>query len=233
MVLALVQARMSSSRLPGKVLADLDGEPMIVRQLARIAQAETVERTVVVTSVDPSDDVLVEALSSRGIEVFRGALEDVLGRYLAAAESLGAERIVRLTADCPLTDPNVIDAVVRAHDEREVDYASNVLQRTYPRGLDVESVTTAALRRVSDVATEREREHVTQGIYSRPDRFTLTSVVQQVDHSDLRWTVDTLADLSFVREVYTRLRSAGGLFASTDIYELLHRHPELRHSEAL
>ncbi|MGX1701279.1 cytidylyltransferase domain-containing protein [Microbacterium sp. NPDC055357] len=231
MVLALVQARMSSSRLPGKVLADLDGEPMIIRQLERINQAETVERVVVVTSVDPSDDVLVEALSSRGVEVFRGALADVLGRYLAAAESLGAEHLLRLTADCPLTDPDVIDEVVRAHGASDTDYASNVLVRTYPRGLDVESVTTAALRRVAEVATDQEREHVTLGIYRRPELFTLTSVVQPESRSDLRWTVDTPADLAFVREVYEQLRPRRGEFTSADVHELLARRPELSHRE--
>lgn len=227
MVVAVVQARMSSSRLPGKVLADVVGEPMILRQLARVRAAETVDRVIVATSLDASDDVLVSALEAAGVEVFRGSLADVLGRYLDAARRAGVDRVLRLTADCPLADPDVIDAVVRAHDD-QADYASNVLTRTYPRGLDVESVTTSALERVAAVASAEEREHVTLGIYRRPEEFGLVSVTQQEDRSDLRWTVDLPSDLEFVRAVYAELLPSAPQFRSSEIYALLERRPDLR-----
>lgn len=226
---ALVQARLSSKRLPGKVLADLCGEPMILRQLRRVAAAELVDRVVVVTSTDPSDDTLVDVLAAHGVETFRGPLDDVLARYIAAAESVGADRVIRVTADCPLIDPDVIDAVIHAHESSGSDYASNVLDRTYPRGLDVESVAVSALRRIAGSADAFEREHVTAGIYRRPAEFSLTSVTQPVDRSHLRWTVDTPADLAFVRSVYGELLPAGDVFPADAVYALLERRPDLVH----
>ncbi|MHC2999663.1 cytidylyltransferase domain-containing protein [Microbacterium sp. HJ5] len=231
MTLAVVQARMSSSRLPGKVVADVEGRPMILRQLERVRAASLVSDVVVATSVDASDDPLVDLLADAGVTVHRGSLSDVLDRYLGLARLRGVDRLLRLTADCPLTDPAVIDSVVQAHEESGTDYASNVLERTFPRGLDVESVTTDALERVAAVATPAEREHVTQGIYRRPESFTLTSVTQHVDNSHLRWTVDLPADLEFVRAVYRELGTSSGLFGSEDILELIRRRPELAHSE--
>lgn len=231
MALAIVQARMSSSRLPGKVLADVEGTPMILRQLERVRAAATVDEVLVATSVDASDDALVDVLHAAGVAVYRGSLADVLGRYLGAARERGVARVLRLTADCPLADPGVIDAVVRAHDASGADYASNVLERTHPRGLDVESVTVDALERVATVASPEEREHVTLGIYRRPDEFTLASVTQPEDHSDLRWTVDVPADLAFVRAVYRELGTASSVFGSDEILELIRRRPDLRHEE--
>lgn len=231
MTLAVVQARMSSTRLPGKVLADVHGAPMVLRQIERVRAASLVDDVVVATSVDPTDDALVEVLAAAGIPSHRGSLHDVLDRYLSVARARGVDRLLRLTADCPLTDPAVIDAVVAAHEAAGTDYASNVLERTFPRGLDVESVTVEALARVAEVATPAEREHVTQGIYRRPELFSLTSVTQEVDHSDLRWTVDTAADLEFVRAVYAELGEISGVFDSEAILALLERRPELRHLE--
>lgn len=231
MTLAVVQARMSSTRLPGKVLADIEGQPMILRQLERVRAAQLVGDVIVATSVDPTDDLLVSVLESAGVDVYRGSLADVLDRYIGAARARRADRLLRLTADCPLTDPDVIDAVVAAHEESGSDYASNVLTRTYPRGLDVESVTTDALARVAEVAKPEEREHVTLGIYRRPEVFSLTSVTQSDDHSDLRWTVDLPADLEFVREVYRELGVESSVFGSADILHLIERRPELRHAE--
>jgi len=231
MVLAVVQARMSSSRLPGKVLADVGGRPMILRQLERVQAAKSVDRVIVATSTDTSDDGLASELLSQGVEVYRGSLADVLARYLDAAHFAGADRLLRLTADCPLTDPDVIDAVVEAHGGTGADYASNVITRTYPRGLDVEIVTTEALERVASLADAEEREHVTLGIYRRPEVFRLVSVTQAEDRSSLRWTVDLPSDLDFVRAVYDALSPISPTFRSSDIYDLLDRRPELNYHE--
>lgn len=231
MTLAVIQARMSSTRLPGKVLADVGGVPMILRQIERVRAAALVTDMVVATSVDPSDDQLVDVLDSAGVDFHRGSLSDVLDRYLAVARERGVDRLLRLTADCPLADPAVIDEVAAAHSDAGTDYASNVLVRTFPRGLDVESVTVEALERVSAVATSAEREHVTQGIYRRPDQFSLTSVTQPIDRSDLRWTVDEPADLEFVRAVYAELGATSGVFDSASVLALIERRPQLRHTE--
>lgn len=228
MAAAILQARMSSTRLPGKVMADLLGRPMIERQLERLRRCETLTRLVVATSSDASDDPLAEFLGGLGVDVFRGALQDVLARFAGAAEAFGlAGTIVRLTADCPLADPQVIDGCVRLQAEAGVDYASNALKRTYPRGLDVEVFTLAALRiAAAEAADPYEREHVTPFLYRRPERFGIADLVQARDESALRWTVDTPADFDFVRRVYEALYPNKPAFSSDDIRALPFAHRE-------
>ncbi|MBC6983664.1 cytidylyltransferase domain-containing protein [Caulobacter sp. 17J80-11] len=222
MILAVLQARTSSTRLPGKVLRPLLGEPMIGRHLERLARCTTLDRLVVATSVDASDDPLAAYCESKGVVVFRGALEDVLGRFGAAVAAQGSvEHVVRLTADCPLADPAVIDACVRLHLERGADYTSNTLERTYPDGLDVEVVTANALAQAVDEATEPfEREHVTPFFYRRPDRFRIVQMTQDRDLADRRWTVDTAEDFAFVEQVYAALFEADPGFGQDAVLAL-------------
>jgi spore coat polysaccharide biosynthesis protein SpsF len=226
MILGVLQARMSSSRLPGKVMKNLLGRPMIDRQIERLRRAETLDRLVVATSDDPSDDPLAEHLQAEGVGVFRGPLADVLGRFAGAMERFGpAEHVVRLTADCPLTDWRVLDLVVRRHLEHGNDYTSNDLIRTFPHGLDVEIVRAEALAlAVREATLPADREHVTPFVYNRPDRFRLGCVTQAVDRSAERWTVDTPNDFVFARRVYERLYPANPAFTSEDILALDFRH---------
>ena len=206
--LAILQARMSSSRLPGKVMAPLLGEPMIGRQLERLRRAKAIDTLMVATSVDPGDDPLAAYCESLGLSVFRGPLDDVLERYRAAlALHPGAKAVVRLTADCPLTDPELIDRVIEHHHEAGADYTSNTLgDRTYPHGLDTEVIRADVLfdaaRRASD---PYEREHVTPYIYRRPETYRLAGVARHESRAALRWTVDFPQDLAFVRDVYAKL----------------------------
>ena len=231
MILAVVQARMSSTRLPGKVLAPVLDQPMVLRQIERLRQCERIDELVLATSVDASDDELAEAVGAEGVTVRRGPLNDVAARFGAVVDEFAPTTLVRLTADCPLCDPEVIDRVIREHQESAADYTSNVLRRTYPQGLDVECVDVAAFRRLLALPlSAEEREHVTIGIYRRPDDFSLHSVEQTDDRSALRWTVDLPADLAFVREVYTHLYEADPRFRQDDILALLDRHPELLHT---
>ena len=226
MILAILQARMSSSRLPGKVLAPVLGEPMIGRQIERVGRARSIDRLVVATSDDPSDDPLAAYVERLGAPVFRGSLQDVLGRFTAAADAFGpAEHIVRLTADCPLTDPTVIDACVALHLETGADYTTNGQQRTYPVGLDVEALPAAALATADREASDPyDREHVTAFLYRRPERFKLAHLRQAVDRSALRWTVDHPADLEFVRRVYEALYPTKPDFTSADVEALPFSH---------
>jgi spore coat polysaccharide biosynthesis protein SpsF len=229
--LAIVQARMSSTRLPGKVLAALHGRPMILRQLERLAQSTRIDTLVVATSTDATDDALAATLLAEGIEVRRGPLDDVAERFHRVVREFQPQTVVRLTADCPLCDPEVIDRVITEHIASEADYTSNVIRRTYPQGLDVECMKPAAFERLmSGPLTAAEREHVTIGLYSRPDEFTLHSVTQHEDLSAHRWTVDRPDDLEFVREVYDRLYDAAPRFRQADILDLVRRHPELEHT---
>lgn len=225
-ILGILQARMTSTRLPGKVLADLHGQPMIARQLERLSRSEELEGLILATSVDASDDELTDFVGSLGIDVFRGDLNDVLGRFIGVANNWKPDVIVRLTADCPLASPEVIDRVISQFRADDVDYASNTLNPTFPDGIDVEVVKTSALNWVYENSTDpHEREHVTLGVYRRPEDFKLLSVRDSVDHSSLRWTVDEAADLEFVRWVYSELYETNPRFEYQDILDLIARNP--------
>ncbi len=228
MAVAILQARMSSNRLPGKVLRPILGAPMIERQLERLRRCETLDRLIIATSDEASDDVLEDALKPFDVEVFRGPLADVLGRFVKAIGALGLEgQMVRLTADCPLADPGVIDEAVRLHARLGVDYLSNGRKRTYPRGLDVEVFDTAALLQAGREATDPyDREHVTPYLYRYPGLFTQGYLEQDINESALRWTVDTPEDFAFVERVYEALYPANPAFTSADIRALPFSHYE-------
>ncbi|MFZ4078365.1 MAG: cytidylyltransferase domain-containing protein [Microbacteriaceae bacterium] len=233
MILAILQARLSSTRLPGKVLMNLHGEPMILRQIERIRQSARIDTLVVATSVDPRDDELELVLQKSGIEVRRGPLDDVVERFRLVVEEFEPDVIVRLTADCPLTDPEVIDAVIDEHLAKQADYSSNTLFPTFPDGLDVECIDAQAFQRLCELPlSEMEREHVTLGMYSRPEDFTLNSVEQQPDLSHLRWTVDVPDDLSFARLVYSLLYDQKPAFRQRDVLELVTNNPALSRTDS-
>lgn len=226
---AIVQARMTSTRLPGKVLADLVGAPMLERELARVRNAKTIDEVVVATTTNTTDEPVASLCARLDVGCFRGSEDDVLGRYLGAAAEANADVIVRITADCPLIDPDIIDGVVRALCDEGTDYASNVLTRTYPRGLDVEALTRTALERCGALASSRPaREHVTWVIHSEaPEKFTRASVVAKANAADLRWTVDTPEDLAMVRRVYEGLGLAERSIAYPEILAWVRAHPEV------
>lgn len=224
---------MTSSRLPGKVLAPILGVPMIGRQIERLRRAATLDGLVVATSVDPSDDELVAYLASIDVTVVRGSLDDVLGRFITVIDEFSPDAVVRLTADCPLASPSVVDQVVAAFDDSTTDYVSNTLRPTWPDGVDVEVVRASALRWVADNSEDpHEHEHVTLGVYRRPEQFRCVNVVGDVDLSALRWTVDNADDLAFVREVYAELLPASPSFDVADVLALLERRPELMRTSA-
>ncbi|KRC60443.1 hypothetical protein ASE14_05325 [Agromyces sp. Root81] len=226
--LAVLQARVSSTRLPGKVLRPILGVPMILRQVERLRSSSRIDQLVVATSVAASDDALAATCADAGVEVRRGPLDDVVGRFALVVDEFEPDTIVRLTADCPLCDVGVIDQVIQRHLESGSDYTSNTLEPTYPDGLDVECISADgfARLRVLDLST-REREHVTLGMYSRPDRFSLLNVAQVPDRSELRWTVDVPDDLEFAAAVYAALYDSRRPFGQSEILSLLERRPEL------
>jgi spore coat polysaccharide biosynthesis protein SpsF (cytidylyltransferase family) len=202
-VVAIVQARMSSSRLAGKVLADVGGEPAIHLLLRRLRSAHELGDVVVATSVGPDDDELADAVAQVGVRIVRGPLEDVLGRFLLAGEEAACDAVVRLTGDCPLIDPAVVDLAVRRWREGGEDYVANVLPpRTYPSGLDVEVVSWPALVAAGNEATApEEREHVTPFLRERPERFRQARLDLDPPAADLHLSIDTLEDLERVRAV--------------------------------
>ena len=226
-LLALIQARLTSQRLPGKVLSPVLGVPMLGRQIERVARAR-IDRVVVATSDDPSDDPIEAFAAGLGVACFRGSLGDVLDRMYRAARANHAEHVVRLTGDCPLIHHEVIDTVVSQHLEGGFDFTSNTLHRTYPHGVDCEVMRFAALERAWREATAKPaREHVTTHILSRAEMFRLGSVVRGSDWSGYRWTVDYPEDLELVRTLFERLYGANPDFSIDDIVALYAREPAL------
>jgi len=230
MILAILQARMSSTRLPGKVLMPLAGAPMIVRQIERVARARRIDKLVVATSLNPADDAIEKAARREGIEVHRGPLDDVLARFLGALEEHGpADHVVRLTADCPLADPDVIDETIETHLETGADYTSNTPpHRTFPKGLDIEVMKADVLRRAgAEAATPEEREHVTWGIWNSPDRYRLAFHSQPADEGEVRWTVDRPDDYAFMATVYDALYRGNRNFSSDAVRKFVRSRPDL------
>lgn len=228
-VLAILQARVTSTRLPNKVLAPILGQPMLARQIERLRRATTLDKLVVATSDAASDDPLAALCAAIRVPCHRGSLNDVLARFQGACAAFGpADHIVRLTGDCPLADPAVIDAVVRHHLASGADYTANAIQPTWPDGLDVEVMRAAVLQRAFDEARlPSEREHVTPYIHKHPEWFRIEHVKGDRDLSTLRWTVDEPADLVFVTEVYAALYPKNPAFDTAAILALIGQRPEL------
>jgi spore coat polysaccharide biosynthesis protein SpsF len=201
-VLAIIQARTGSSRLPAKVLADLGGRPMLAHVIERTRRARCVDEVVVATTTDESDDAVAALAATLGTAVFRGPVDDVLHRYVLVVQLHPADVVVRITADCPLLDHRLIDRVVAALVRSGADYASNVDPPSYPDGYDVEAISVACLLHLDKVATlPHEREHVTAHIREHPRAYRTEAVRCRRDLSSIRLTVDVLADLERVRRV--------------------------------
>jgi spore coat polysaccharide biosynthesis protein SpsF (cytidylyltransferase family) len=228
-VVAVVQARAGSTRLPGKVLAEIEGVPMLELVLRRVLPAETVSAVAVATSTAAEDDPVAELAGRAGVTVVRGSALDVLDRYVQAARELEADAVVRLTADNPFVDANVVDLVTRTHEAAmpRPDYTSTTLGTTFPYGIAVEAVESASLETAGRDATDPyEREHVTPQLYRNPDRFRLLAVESPVDYDAVRLTVDDAGDLAFARRVFAHL---GGTDASwRDAADAARAHPEWR-----
>ena len=223
-VVAIIQARMGSTRLPGKVMKDIGGETMLARVVWRARRAKLLDEVVVATTNKAVDAPIVSECTKLGVPVFRGDEQDVLDRYYRSAQANRAEAIVRITSDCPLIDPEIIDDVVRAFLKTKPDYASNTF---FPRGLDVEVITMASLERAWHESNKSyHRVHVTPYIYQNRDLFRLLSVKAEEDYSSYRWTVDTREDLNFVRSIYGRFDNQD-TFGWHDVLKVLDREPDL------
>jgi spore coat polysaccharide biosynthesis protein SpsF len=226
-VVAIIQARMGSTRLPGKVLKDLAGATVLERVVSRLRRCRLVSEVVVATSAEQADDAILNECQRLGTDVFRGSEQDVLDRYYRAAQQARAEVVVRITSDCPLIDPGVSDKTIQAFLSERPDYASNALERTYPRGLDTEVMTFDALKSAWTEARQAyQREHVTPFLYQHPERFKLLSVKGDRDYSQCRWTLDTPEDLEFLRAVYARSFEGEDL-TWQDVLNIVEREPEL------
>ena len=229
MTIAILQARMSSRRLPGKVLREINGKPMIYWQLQRIYRAKNVDKVIVATSTDTTDDPLIDFLISEEALYVRGSLDNVKERFDNVIAQFPTESFIRLTGDCPLVMPSLIDDLVDAFHEADVDYLSNTIKPTFPDGLDIEVVKTEAFRKLDNASLSKaEIEHVTYGLYSRTGQFTTQNFVNSEDLSNLRWTVDYQEDLEFVRKVFSYFTGREDSFNLIELLDYLGNNRELK-----
>ena len=231
-IVAIVQARMGSSRLPGKVMKEVCGKSILSHVISRISQCSLVDQVVVATTTNDEDDILIREADNLGVSSFRGSEDNVLSRYYHAASAYRADVVIRVTSDCPLFDPTILTEIVavflkKNSQARCVDYLSNTLDRTYPRGLDAEVLYFDVLKTAYQEADKNyEKEHVTPYVYQHADKF----IVEQYrdadhDYSEYRWTLDTVEDFKFIETVYHALWERTRLFQTADIYRLLERNP--------
>lgn len=226
--LALLQARVTSSRLPGKVLLPLLGEPMLFRQIERIRRVARIDQLIVATSVSPSDDVIALACAERDIVCGRGSLDDVLDRFVRCAEPYAPEILIRLTGDCPLADPELLEVMLQEFEQGTFDYLTNADPPTFPDGLDIEIMRFSCLMDAHREATlPSHREHVTPYLRAHPAKFRLGNHRSKVDLSELRWTVDEARDFAFIQSIYENLYPDNPHFSTDDILDLLRRNPHL------
>lgn len=228
---AIVQARMGSSRLPGKVLQEIHGKPMIARVVERTRKAKFVNNVAVATTTEASDDAIEAWCRESATACYRGSTFDVLDRFYQAARLFAADVVVRVTADCPVIDPDVIDETISAFHQHAVDFAANRLPppwgRTFPIGLDTEVCSFSALERAwEDAKAAHEREHVMPYLYDVPGRFKIFQLNTEPNYGSLRWTVDTPEDLEFIRRVFDHLQDVDH-FSWLDVLAVTHSHPEL------
>ncbi len=225
MILAIIQARMSSTRLPGKVMKEILGKPLIGYLLERVAGAKMISRIILATSTDKSNDALAEYVSSLGIEVFRGSENDVLDRYYRAAARYMPQAVVRITGDCPILDPRVIDQVVKFFTDRNFDYVSNIEPPTFPDGMDIEVFSFRLLKAAREKANlPSEREHVTPYMRNR-DGIKRGNVTNKEDLSAERWTVDNKEDFSLIKKIIEEIYPRKKIFSMQDVLDYKKKNP--------
>ena len=228
--IAIIQARMGSTRLPGKILADIAGKSMLQRVIERVAAARLVDEVIVATTSAQEDDILVERLNiGSKCSFFRGAVDDVLARFYDCAKLYQADIVVRVTADDPLKDPQLVDkAIGLLNSDPSLDYCSNTIDPSYPEGLDIEVMRFGALERAnSEARLLSEREHVTPYIWSNTDLFNVLNFRSNRDLKNWRWTVDKAEDLEFMRQVFEKFRNEP-LVSYQDVIAWLDANPEIR-----
>lgn len=225
-IAAIIQARLGSTRLPGKVMLPLAGEAALTRVYQRVARAPSLTAIVIATTTNPADDILADFCAAQGWSCFRGSETDVLDRYYQAAKIHQADVVIRITSDCPLIDPAIIERVIAESSALDADYASvDLPPLTFPTGMDAEFICMDALERAwRDCDNPNWREHVTPYLYHHPELFQLHRVAAEADYSAMRWTLDTPDDLAFLRRIYDHF--GGDEFSWRDVLKLLDAHPE-------
>ena len=224
----MIQARTSSKRFPRKVLAMIEKKPMIWHVIQRVKQIPMVEQIVLITSDKKEDKILQKIAKETGINFFTGSLSDVLGRHYKCAVKFEADPIIRITGDCPLIDPKIVEEMSRFYMDHDYDYVSNILNRTFPDGLDAEIFSFKVLKLMFEKAQlKSEREHVTLYIKNNIKKFKIFDFTSKKDLSRFRWTVDEKEDLKFVRKIYAEMRPRIN-FSSKDVMKIISKKPHLQ-----
>ncbi|WP_102692921.1 cytidylyltransferase domain-containing protein [Rummeliibacillus pycnus] len=226
-VIAIIQARMGSTRLPGKILKEVNGKPLLLHQINRLKHSKLIDQLVIATTIEKQDDLIEDFCKKYNVSFFRGSENDVLARYYEASEQFGGDVIVRLTSDCPIIDPDIVDKTIQYYLENQFNYVSNTIERTYPRGLDTEVFSKKTLDVAYHEATlPRDREHVTAYIYTHPEQFSVGSFKENVDYSKYRWTVDTKEDLQLVQNILKRFNGREDDFTFEEAILLMKENPK-------
>ncbi|NQT66900.1 MAG: glycosyltransferase family protein [Actinobacteria bacterium] len=227
-ILGIIQARMSSTRLPGKVLLDLEGKCVLEHVINRVNSAKMIDDVIVATTIKKEDLQILKICNSIGIKVFCGSEENVLDRYYQAAKLFNPEHIVRITSDCPMIDPKVIDKVINLHLKEKADYTTNVITETFPDGEDVEIFTFETLNKAwRNAKLLSEREHVTPYIKKHPKIFKIRNLENDKNLSNKRWTLDNPEDYEFIKVIYKNLYVKNHLFGVEEILDFLNRNPDV------
>lgn len=227
---AIIQARMNSTRLPGKVMLKICEKTILTHDIERIKRSKCIDEIIVATTTNTQDDLIYAEARCQGVKGFRGSEENVLDRYYQAAEENNLDIIVRLTADCPLIDWEIIDAAVNTYlrNREQVDYVSNIIERTYPRGLDVEVFDFSLLKHLKKISLTLElQEHVTTHVELYPENYRLMHIKCDSNLEHLRWTLDTTEDFKMIKTVYEKLYPTNPEFSTKDILNLLNDYPEI------
>jgi spore coat polysaccharide biosynthesis protein SpsF len=225
----IVQARMTSTRLPGKVMKIVCGKPLLEHLINRLRKVKYADQIVIATTVNDTDNIIVDLCKKLGTLYYRGSEEDVLGRYYEAAVEYGGEVIIRITSDCPVIDPEVVEYLINCftNNIEKYDYVSNTLERSYPKGMDAEIVSFKAIKEAHFNAYDPfDREHVTPFIKKRPQQFRLYNILYKTDMSRCRWTVDTPEDLELISKIFESLCYQNPFFSLNDIFSLMDCNPE-------
>lgn len=230
-IVCIVQARTGSTRLPGKVLKKICGKTVLEHVIDRLKKVKNIDEIVIATTTLERDNIIIEEAKRLNVSYFRGSEEDVLSRYYYAAKENNADIIVRVTSDCPLIDSEVTEKIIQYYldNNTKYDYVSNTIDRTYPRGLDTEVFSFKALEKAFNKAESlRDKEHVTPYIWDNSSIFRLAQYKNEIDYSDLRWTLDTIEDFQLISSIYDKLYSKkGNQFNMSDILNLYKKYPEL------
>lgn len=231
-ICVIIQSRVGSTRLYGKVMKKIFGKTILIHDLERIKRMETIDNIIVATTTLKKDDIIVRTVNDydENIGIYRGCSEDVLDRYYKAAKEFKVDTIIRISSDAPLVDPKISDLVVKSFFESHCDYCCNNMPRTYPYGLDTEVFSFESIEKAwKNARNSYEREHVTPYIWSNSDKFIIKNVKNNIDLSHLRWALDYPEDFDFISEIYKRLYPQKKIFYMKDILDVLEKEPHLKY----